>query len=86
MNQNTSNDSTTATATQTPRTGMLSALREDLRAKRAARQARRTMIRELAAYTSPADQADLDATLSRYDDDEVAEVRRLLSIARHQAA
>ena len=83
MNENTSTStpSTTATTPETPRTGLLSALR----ASRAAREAQRTMIRELAAYTSPADRADLDATLSRYDD-EVAEVRRLVSIARHQAA
>lgn len=67
-------------------TGLLTALVEDLRARREARAKRQELIRELSAYTSPADQADLEATLARHSDEETAEIRRLLSIVQHRAA
>lgn len=67
-------------------TGLVTALVDDLMARRAARARRRELIRELATYTSAADQADLEATLARHSDEETAEIRALLSIAQHRAA
>ncbi len=94
MNESTMHNPTTATETSTDGTtektgvaGLMGTLRDELRARRAARAARNQLIRELSTYTSPADQADLEATLARHSDEETAEVRRLLSIAQsHRAA
>ena len=66
--------------------GLLATVRDELRAKRAERAARKTLIRELASFTSPAERADLDATLSRYPDEDVADLRRLIAMTRHLAA
>jgi hypothetical protein len=53
-------------------------------AAREARQARRSLERELASYTSPADLNDLDAILARHSEEETADIRRIL--ASHRAA
>ena len=55
------------------------AVREDLARRRAARQARRQLERELAAYTTQADLTDLFAILDRHDDDGAAAIRDVLS-------
>jgi hypothetical protein len=51
------------------------ARREEYRAQRDARNA---LARELAAFDSPRDLVDLSAMLERYDDVDVAEIRRLV--------
>ena len=63
------------THTRTPR---VAEIRSTLRARRAARAARLHLERELAMYTTPADRAELDAILGRYDEDETADIRRML--------
>jgi hypothetical protein len=45
---------------------------------RNARTARMALERDLAHYRTPAEVHELDAILSRYDDDEVAEIRRIV--------
>jgi len=45
---------------------------------RAARERRRALERELAAYSSPAERTDLFGMLTRYADDEVIELRLIL--------
>jgi hypothetical protein len=87
MNQNTAKNPTDTATDKTGITARVGALVDELRARRAARAERNLLIRELATYTSAADQADLEATLARHTDEETAEVRRLLSIAQqHRAA
>jgi hypothetical protein len=87
MNKTTENDPTVTATEKTGITARVGALVDELRARRAARAERAVLIRELASYSSPADQADLEATLARHTDEETAEVRRLLSIAQqHRAA
>jgi hypothetical protein len=58
------------------------AARNELRARRAARASRKTLERELASYTTPAEQNELDAVLERYPDDEVAEIRHIINRRR----
>ncbi len=62
------------------------AVRDDLRARRRARDARRKLSRELAEYTTRSDIDDLDATLDRFDDEDAAEIRSLLHRNRITAA
>ena len=57
---------------------VLAAAREDLRSRRASRAARMTLVRELASYSTPADQIELDAILDRADPDAADEVRQLI--------
>jgi hypothetical protein len=57
------------------RTSMRAAKRDVMRAARAERKSLR---RDLAAYTSPGDRADLEAVLARYGDEETASIRSLL--------
>jgi len=57
---------------------ILAAAREDLRSRRASRAARMTLVRELASYSTPADQIELDAILDRADPDAADEVRQLI--------
>jgi hypothetical protein len=91
QNPTTATESTTSTESTESTdkagvTGLVTALVDDLKARRAARARRRELIRELATYTSAADQADLEATLARHSDEETMEIRALLSIAQHRAA
>jgi hypothetical protein len=55
------------------------AIRDELRETRAARAARKSLARELASYTSPADLNDLDAILDRHSETETADIRRILA-------
>jgi hypothetical protein len=63
---------------------LVAQLRNDLQARQARRAARRKLEAALATYTSPSDRTDLDAMLSRYDDEQVAQIRQIL--ARQRAA
>jgi len=56
--------------------------RNELRTRRAARAARKTLERELASYTTPAEQTELDAILERYAAEEVAEIRQIINRRR----
>jgi hypothetical protein len=47
--------------------------------RRAARERRRTLERELADYNTPAQRDDLEATLDRFPDGVTYEVREILS-------
>jgi hypothetical protein len=58
------------------------AARDKLRTRRAARASRKTLERELASYTTPAEQNELDAILERYPADEVAEMRQIINRRR----
>ena len=57
---------------------ILAAAREDLRSRRASRAARMTLVRELAGYSTPAEQIEMDAILDRADPDAADEVRQLI--------
>lgn len=59
-----------------------SASRDDLRARHALREDARRLERELAAYSSPADRAELDAILARHPDSDVAPIESILSRQR----
>ena len=61
---------------RTIRTSLRAAERER---RRAARRARKSLERELASYTSPADLNDLDAILARHSEEETADIRRILA-------
>ena len=58
------------------------AARDELRTRRAARASRKALERELASYTTPAEQNELDAILERYPADEVAEIRQIINRRR----
>ena len=60
-------------------------LRERLRNTWKAHTARTRLQDELASYTSPQDQNDLDAILDRHSDDETADIRRILAAQRGRA-
>lgn len=62
------------------------AVRDELRSRRRVRTARRKLRRDLASYTTTSDIDDLDATLDRFDDDDVAEIRSILRQNRITAA
>lgn len=47
--------------------------------RRAARERRRALEKELAAYTSASDLADLSAMMERYPDGQTAEMRSILA-------
>ena len=61
---------------------LLATIREELRATRKARAARKALERELASYTSLRDLNDLDAILDRHNDQETAAIRRILAARR----
>src|SRR5664279_4486064 len=46
---------------------ILADARDDLRSSRASRAARMTLVRELAGYSTPAEQIEMDAILDRAD-------------------
>lgn len=54
---------------------LMATVRDDLRERREARAARRSLERELATYTTTADIADLLGSLHGQDDDAVEEIR-----------
>jgi hypothetical protein len=62
-----------------------SMLREELHTRRDARAARKQLIRELSTYSTQADRDDLVAVLDRYDDNETADLRRIIG-RQHLAA
>ena len=57
---------------------ILTAARDELRSRHASRAAHMTLVRELASYSTPADQIELDAILDRADPDAADEVRQLI--------
>ena len=63
----------------TNRPSLISSAIAELRARRAAREQHKQLVRELSSYTSAADLDDLNAILSRYDDDQVEPIRRILN-------
>jgi hypothetical protein len=68
----------TAPKAARPLSDRFSAVRAEFRARRAARLARQQLFRELSTYTRPSEIDDLSAILDRYDDAEVADIRRIL--------
>jgi hypothetical protein len=61
------------------RASLKASKRED---RRAARDSRTSLERDLASYTTPGDLNDLDATLDRYSEEETAGIRRILAARR----
>lgn len=59
-------------------------LRDELRDRRQARVARRTMMRELAAYSTPAQVDDLLAAMHNQEGPETEAIRRVLTSNLHQ--
>ena len=57
-----------------------------LRAARRDRQAYRRLVAELASYRTPAEQADLDAMLDRYPEQDTAPIREIVGRIRYRAA
>ena len=57
---------------------ILAAARDDLRSRRASRAARMTLVRELASYSTPAEQIELDAILDRADPEAADEIRPMI--------
>jgi hypothetical protein len=62
-----------------PITSLWTTVRTQLRESRDTHAERAALARELASYTSPADQDDLYAILDRYSDQETADIRRILA-------
>jgi hypothetical protein len=54
-------------------------IKDQMRDLREARATRRSLERELAAYTSEEDLNDFEAILGRYSDAETADIRRILA-------
>jgi hypothetical protein len=48
----------------------------------AARSANKQLERELATYTSASDRDDLDAILARHDEEQIADIRRIVTAQR----
>ena len=61
---------------------LLAEIRAELRGKRAARAARKTLQRELAGAVTPADFLELDAILERYNEEQTADIRSILNQRR----
>lgn len=59
------------------------AIRNQVRELRAARAERKSLERELAAYTTENDLNDFEAILDRYSDTETADLRRILAGRHH---
>lgn len=57
---------------------LLANTRDDLRSRRASRSTRKTLERELASYTSQAEQNELNAILDRADPEAAAEIRSII--------
>ena len=58
------------------------AVRDDLSTRRATRASRRTLERELASFTTPAERQELDAILDRSDPDAADEIRGIIHRTR----
>jgi hypothetical protein len=54
----------------------------EIRSRRADRAQRKQLERELSTYTTAAELDDLNAMIARYDDAQVADVRRILDKVR----
>ncbi|WP_380168161.1 hypothetical protein [Jannaschia sp. R86511] len=63
-------------------TTIWTATRDDLRSRRERRAEDRRLQRELAAYSSPSDRAELDAILARHPADAVAPLEDILNRQR----
>ena len=59
------------------RPGLWAGVRYEIRARRAERASRKALECDLASYTTPAERNELDAILGRYDEDEIADIRRI---------
>lgn len=57
---------------------ILADARDDLRTRRASRTARMTLVSEVASYSTPAEQLELDAILDRADPDAADQIRPLI--------
>ena len=57
----------------------ITAIRSRIRESRDAHAARSALERELSSYNSPSDLDDLHAILERYNDQETAQIRRILA-------
>jgi hypothetical protein len=57
-------------------------IREDLRARRNARAARKALEHDIASYTTPAELNELNSILQRHEDTEVADIRRIVDRRR----
>ncbi len=60
-------------------TSLLTAVRDHIRESRDERAARASLQRELSIYHSDADLNDLHAILDRYNDQDTAQIRRILA-------
>jgi hypothetical protein len=58
------------------------AIRDQLRDHRQAHAARKSLERELSAYTSESDLNDMEAILDRHSDADTAAIRRILADGR----
>jgi hypothetical protein len=61
---------------------MMTGLKENRRAYKAARAQRIALMNELGRYSSPADRLELSALLYRHDDAETAAIRELVDLTR----
>lgn len=57
---------------------ILADARDDLRHRRASRTARMTLVSEVASYSTPAEQIELDAILDRADPHAADEIRDMI--------
>ena len=57
---------------------ILADARDELRSSRASRTAHMTLVRELAGYSTTAEQIELDAILDRSDPEAADEIRQLI--------
>jgi hypothetical protein len=60
-------------------THLLSTMRDNVAAHRRERDARHTLERELSAYSTEADRADIEAMIDRYPSEDTAEIRQILA-------
>jgi len=65
-----------------PSSPLWAVARDELRTRRAARAARKTLARELASYTTPTERNELDTILDRFPADEVARIRQIVNRRR----
>jgi hypothetical protein len=60
-------------------TTRITATRDELRSRRAARSSRRQLERDLSSYETPAELSEIHAILSRNEGPEAEEIREILS-------
>ncbi len=56
----------------------LAELRAQVRARRAARQARLRLERDLASYATPAERLELQAILARHEAEDITDIQRIV--------